>query len=379
MAFLGSDNDRTLKLGIVNAVGYGATTIMPLWIDGLPSYLSAPSWIVGLAATCQLIACGLMNIATPWLFTQAPPLRLARVALFIAACAGVIQAIAPIGVFIAAALASGAALGIVLNSTNRIIAASLNAQKSYSVFQLVEVCFAATLFLGSATLMSHLGVHIIFLALTAACLLGLLSLHGLREEMPAPSHAQTDYAVGHSGLAFCTLLAMLLFFIGQSSVNSFLIPLGRISGLATDWVATTMAIAMLAAFGGALAARLIGDRFGMVAPVATAAAILAVVSLLLMHPLPSALFALCVVAISACTIFTMPYYFTFLARIDASGRAASIGPAFLLAGVAIGPSVAIGISQNFQIGWIGPTAAIGLLLASALFARTNQMFNGQSL
>jgi hypothetical protein len=66
------------------------------------------------------------------------------------------------------------------------------------------------------------------------------------------------------------------------------------------------------------------------------------------------------------TLFIVPYFFTLPAQLDASGRTASIGPAFLLAGVTVGPGLAAFVPSVLSIATLGPVAGLALLCSAGL-------------
>ncbi|WP_419814282.1 MFS transporter [Glacieibacterium sp.] len=355
----------TVRLAIVNSIGFSATTIMPLWIAALPSTLGLPAWQIGLVATAQLIACGLFNVASPWLFGRLPPLIVARFTLIVATVAGLLQATAltaaSLPAFAAAALVSGAVLGVLLGMTNRIMAGVSHVQKGYAVFQIVEVCFASALYLGSAGLLDRLGPQAIFVLMAITGAGGVAALHGLAAPRSGDGHAplvEVDRPRFLHGALL--LIAMLCFFSGQSSINSFVIQIGHDIGLDAASVAQIVGTGMICALAGAAAARLMGERFGTTVPIVVVALLLAADFLFLTRsPSPTG-FALGVGFIPLGTIMAVPFFFTALARVDARGRFAAVGPAFLLGGVALGPLISTALD-----GAIG-RVALGVVAGSLM-------------
>jgi hypothetical protein len=367
----------TVRLAIVNSIGFSATTIMPLWIATLPSALGTPAWQISLIATIQLVACGLFNVASPWLSSKMKPLEVARIALLIATLACLGQAVAlthaglALPVFAAAAAVSGAALGVLLGMTNRIMAGVDHVQKGYAIFQIVEVCFASTFFLTSAWLLKQHGPWTIFLVASAVSAAGLAALHGLAN----PRQFVADPAIVADGRphflrGMLLLIAMLCFFSGQSSINSFIIPIGRGIGLDAASVAQIVGAGMVFALFGAAAARIIGERFGLAGPIAWAALLLAADFLFLTRsPLPIG-FAIGVAFIPFGTILALPFLLTALVQADAGGRIAAIGPAFILCGVALGPLISTTLDGVIGRAALGFVAALLIVSAGCIIAVT---------
>ena len=353
----------TLRLAVVNSVAFGATTIMPLWVATLPGERAASPALIALTATLQLGACAVANVATGAVFSAIAPVALARWALVIAALAGFAQSFGPLSLFVAAAIVAGLAFGVILNATNRVLAGSAQAQHGYALFQIVEVCFAASLYFGGALVIDRFGAHALFLELSACALVALLVLgrfdHGTPPERTGSAPPSLRAAL--------MLASIALFFTGQSSINSFLIPLGERAGLSATAAASIVGSCMISALLGAILARVIGMRFGVTTPVLAIAAVLAVDFTVLGGNTSAALFVAGTVLIMSGTIMMVPYFFTALALLDRSGRYAAIAPAFLLGGVALGPSVALQLSSRLGFPALGLVAAALVLAAATLF------------
>src|SRR5260370_42033924 len=76
-----------IGISCVNALGFSASTIMPLWLGRISAEFAMPAWFTGAAVLAQLGGAALLNLATPFLFRRVPIVRLARIAFLIAAVA----------------------------------------------------------------------------------------------------------------------------------------------------------------------------------------------------------------------------------------------------------------------------------------------------
>ena len=362
----------TVRLALVNSTGFSLTTILPLWIAALPTVLHVAPWQVGLLGTLQLATCGMCNIAAPWLAPRSAELTVARMALSIAVlgclCEGLALSVGDksLVLFGLAAMLSGAAFGVLLAMTNRIMAGSDHAQHGYAIFQIVEVCFASAVFVTGAILVRGSG-SMLFMASAAICLLGLAALHRLPDPNLTLHKSQTHAPSSKLG-GFLMLGSMLCFFSGQSSINSFLIPIGARSGLDDQTVAHIVGAGMVFALGGATMARVLGERFGTIVPLITVGMLMAFDFVLITAPAPPLGFAIGAALIPSGTIFVVPYFFTALARADREGRFASLGPAFLIGGVSLGPLIAglLGNGMGYaRLGWTSALlVSIGVGVAS---------------
>lgn len=357
-----------IRLAIINATGFAASTVVPLWIGGIAKHLNVAEWFAGIATTSQLVAAAILNLATPTVFSKIPPLKLARIALLVAASASLLQQVHHPAVFVVACMICGGALGTVLNCTNRILAGVEKIQQSYSVYQIIEVCFAVLLFSTSAAVMVRLSLPSIFLVVAVFCLVGNLLLRNLPIESLVTQRISATRSTKNHVSGALALAALTIFFVGQSSINSYMIPIGQSAGLTTETISRIIALSMVFGFSGAVLSRVIGERFGMVVPVVTVAILLIFVFAGVTNQASISVFALCSGVLACCTIFVVPYFFTYLAKLDRGGLYASIAPAFLLCGVAIGPSIAVFITLNFDISTLGILASIIVAFATIVFS-----------
>jgi predicted MFS family arabinose efflux permease len=67
------------------------------------------------------------------------------------------------------------------------------------------------------------------------------------------------------------------------------------------------------------------------------------------------------------SVFVVPYIFALLAGLDKLGRWASIGPAFVLTGVALGPGIAGVVSRGVDFTTLGYVASACVAAAMTLF------------
>ncbi len=355
-----------VRLAITNATGFAATTIVPIWIGDIATHLGTSPWFAGAAATAQLASAALMNFLTPMLFRSVSPLVLARIALCVAIVASGLQQISHPAVFFVVSMLCGAALGVVLNSTNRLIAASDAVHEGYSIFQITEVLIGGSLFGLSALAALQFGLSSVFLMVGGMCVLS----YGLLHRLPVHNLVAAEPVnapLGNRLPAVLGLAALAMFFIGQSSVNTYLIPIGRSMGFDTAIVSGAIAFSMFFGIAGAVSARLLGDRFGVVAPVGAVALLLATDFLMITQVRSFPLLVVGIGTLTFSTMFVVPYFFTLLAKLHRGGLYASIGPAFLLGGLALGPSIAVFMAIEWGIAALGAVAGLTVLLSATLF------------
>lgn len=357
-----------IRLALVNAIGFADSTVVPLWVADVGIRFNVPKWYGGFVGTSQLVAYVLLNLATPILFRGKRPEVLARVSLVVASISCLVALLPTPQFFFIGCIVSGGSLGVVLNSTNRILAGAVEVQEGYAIFQIVEVCFAASLFLVGSILSANLGVQAVFIAVSVVCVIGVLLLNGISSDFINFSRIEPAINLHGSRNAIMVLVALMIFFVGQSSISSYMLPIGRVSGLDTALIGKIVATGLLFALTGAISARIMGNRFGVMLPVGAAAVLLASSFIAITRTDSKLLFSIGALIVPCCTIFAVPYFYTLVAMLDRSGRYASIAPAFLLSGVALGPIVAVQASERSGLPLLGLLAGGSVLIAAALFA-----------
>jgi hypothetical protein len=82
----------------------------------------------------------------------------------------------------------------------------------------------------------------------------------------------------------------------------------------------------------------------------------------------TAMFLSLVTALMALPLFMLPYVLAVLARFGGAGRWAAVGPGFMMAGAAIGPSFAGFVRTLIPLSGLGDLMAIAIAAAAAVFA-----------
>ena len=369
-----------LRIALVNSVGFSASTAVPIWVGSVGAHFGYPSWGAGAVATGQLACAALLNAATPWLFRGAHLKKLAFVAAAIALLGNGLAWLGSSSVFIAGCLLCGAAFGVLLNVTNRLVAASSAPQRGYAVVQLVEVLFCIAFFLGVPPIVERFGSLSVFAALAVLCAGVFLLLAGvpvstpggLEADAPVSTEGRTielkpGGAPPNTGAAVLSLGATGLLFAGQSSVNASLVSIGAAVGLNVLWVGRIISLGLLASLAGAIFARGLGERAGLLPPLLAAAGVLGGAMLVVTLGSGAAAFIGGAIVLFMGIVFVVPYIYALLAGLDKAGRWASIGPAFVLTGWALGPGIAGAVIRGVDFTTLGYVALACVAVAIALF------------
>lgn len=351
----------TLRLAIINTVGFSASTIMPLWLGDIAGHFGMPAWFAGIAVAIQLGAAALLNLATPTLFRNMLLLPLARSAMAVAGVGFLLALVPSPAVFLIAALVSGGALGTSLNVINRLMGSNDHVQHGYALFVLMEVVIATFLFLTGAAVIERFGLMAIFVEVAvAAGFAFVLLLHfPVGASMPK-AVGQTDPSA-NPRMGFIGLAAFAFFFVGQATINSFMPVIGQAAGLSSAAANQVIGLGMPFGFLGGMLARFVGERVKPVLPVIGVTILLACIAPgLTLMPDPS-IFRVGAITLACSTMFVVPYFFALLGASDRSGRFTAFGPAMMLTGLAIDPGIAVVLKSWFGIEAVG-------LFSSAMLA-----------
>jgi hypothetical protein len=373
-----------VRIALANSVGFSASTAVPLWVGSAGAYFGFPAWGAGAVATGQLACAALLNAATPWLFRTAHLRTLA----FMGAAVGMLgNGMAWLGsssVFVAGCLLCGAGFGVLLNITNRLVAGSSAPQRGYAIVQLAEVLFCIGFFLGVPLVTERFGTLSIFAVLATLCAGVFVLLAGVPVGASGGSKAaaRDDALVGtearagllkrsgtppNMGAAAVSLCAAALLFAGYSSVSSSLVSIGAAVGLSTLWVGRIMALGLFASLAGAMFARGLGERAGLLLPLLAGAGVLGSDMLVVTLGGGAATFIGGAIVMFIGIVFLLPYIYALLAGLDRAGRWASIAPGFILTGVALGPGIAGVVSRGVDFTTLGYVASFCIAAAMTLF------------
>jgi hypothetical protein len=127
-----------------------------------------------------------------------------------------------------------------------------------------------------------------------------------------------------------------------------------------------MALGLLAGLGGAIIARGLGERAGAFLPLLAGAGVVGC-DMLVVTLGGGAAFILGAIVLFICMVFLVPYIYALLADLDKSGRWASIGPGFVLTGVALGPGIAGVVTRGVDFTTLGYVAFSMVVAAMTLF------------
>jgi hypothetical protein len=365
-----------LRIALANSIGFSASTAVPLWVGSVGAHFGFPSWGAGAVATAQLACAALLNAMTPWLFRRTHLRSLAWTATAVALLGNGLAWLGSSSAFIVGCLLAGAGFGVLLNVTNRLVAGSSAPQRGYAIVQLVEVLFCIGFFLSVPPIIVRFGTLSVFAALAALCVAVFLLLAGVPVGVsggPETAARKNSGSPPNTASAVLSLCAAALLFSGYSAVGSSLVSIGAAVGVSLLWVGRIMALGLLASLGGAVLARGLSERAGVLLPLLAGAGIVGGDMLVVTLGRGAYGFIGGSLLLFMGMVFLSPYIYTLLAGLDKAGRWASIAPGFVLSGVALGPGIAGVVTHGGDFTTLGVTALTCIVAAMVLFVAAERL------
>jgi hypothetical protein len=355
-------------LSLANAIGFMPSTCMPIWVGALGESLGWPRWTGGTVATLQLASLTLANLTALRLSRERPARSAAPLAALVAAVGFVLMSIATPLTAISGSVLSGAGCGALLAIVNAMAGRYGKAQQIFALLQTVLVVLGVVLFFTLPRLEHALGLPVVFLTL-AGC--AGLAMPILRASLPAEQPETRAIAAAAGGLnprALAILLALSAALASQAALMASIFEAGESVALDPPTVGTFMSGAAILCLVAPLAARALGERWGLVRPAVASTLALSAAAVFVLHPPSAPLFLGLVACLMGLPLFIVPYILASLARFGGEGRWSAIGPGFMMAGAAAGPSIAGLLHARLSLAALGAWMAIPLAASAAVFA-----------
>jgi hypothetical protein len=354
-------------LSVANAIGFMPSTCMPIWVGALGASLGWPRWTGGTVATVQLGALTLANLLAGRVLAERNARKAAPLAALLAALGFALMSIATPLTVIAGAVLSGAGCGGLLALVNAMAARYGKAQQIFALLQTILVVLGVVLFFTLPRLQHALGLTAVFLTL-ACCASAAAPL--LRGALPSEKPSKSAIAASAARMnprALAILLALSAALAAQAALMASIFEAGESVALDPPNVGTFMSGAAILCLAAPLAARALGDRLGLVRPAVVSTLALAVAAAWILHPPSAPVFLGLVACVMGLPLFIVPYILASLARFGGEGRWAAIGPGFMMAGAAAGPSIAGLLHARLTLAALGASMVIPLAAAAAVF------------
>lgn len=354
----GEDRAGLAALIALGTAGVMTFLAMPVIAAALVNVLGASERDVGLFSTVQLItlSCGCL------LSTFLPRGRFQRfgiIALAVMILCDLLCLTQPEWtIFLVLRGISGAAGGVAVSQATAAMARTRNAERSFGLFLALQtilsiVCVYAmppliTGFGFAAAYAVMLAFNILAMGLVVTCL---RPISADEEHQAMPGNDRAGW-LRSGGL----LISILCFFTGVGALWTFLALLGQGIGLDASHVALVLSISKLVAFAASFLPGIIGSRFGRIAPIVVAAAILIAAVQVYAIAGNFAVFVVATAMFSFGWYVIYPFQLGALGQVDHDGRPMLAAAALTGAGLGLGPALTV----------LGPGGAAGIYLIATL-------------
>lgn len=178
-----------------------------------------------------------------------------------------------------------------------------------------------------------------------------------------------DTSVIPKSVPWLCLSAMALTYVNIGAYWTYIELASADAALDADWVSNVLVWVSFFALIGCLVATLISDRFGLAKPLLLTLLIHALIVAILVPGMDQTRFFASVYAFNFLWIFIDVYQMASVARLDPSGRFASLMPAAQGLGQIVGPNIAASLlGASLGYGSVFMLCAIASLLAFAVYA-----------
>jgi predicted MFS family arabinose efflux permease len=349
-------------LCIGNALGAFAPAAQTLWIAALIKNGLLTTSQIGWLGSGELLLVAISTIATSACGPRVPARLVAVTAASLIAIANAVAVIPLVQTVVIGRLLNGLAMGALLASAVGAAARRQDAQRVFAVMQILGLLLGSTFYFASPILVGRYGAAGVFSFVAGSGVVAAFAvLFGFPEV--AARATQVTRAAGASKLApLLGCLAMASVAIGMSTVGTYIVVIGNGLGFGARTMGNLLGATFPLAMVGALLARILAERVGLLWPLLFGLAMVALNFFFLVSSVSAVFFGICVAVLDMAAMFYVPYAYALVSRVDSSGRLTGAAPAFIMIGNAAGPMLGgklIGLA-HFQV-----LAAVGAACVTA--------------
>lgn len=235
---------------------------------------------------------------------------------------------------------TGMATGTIVPLSYVIIGLTAAADRNFALILMSLMVYAAVVFYALPSVFEALGFTGLVLFFAAFASLGLFVVRNLPSSGKARQEASREAVHLPWRFRGMALVTMFVYFVATFGVWANLTLIGKDGGLSDEEANNALALSQFFGIGGALAAMLLGSRFGRAWPLALGLGSSAGALLLLNSFQAMTGFLAGVCLFNLLWNFSHPYLLGAQASFDSSGRQVSYATAMQMCGIAAGPTVA---------------------------------------
>jgi MFS family permease len=361
-------NGRIVAAGVtLNVVGGATFLLLPLFLEAASvdlgfteRQIGIVSALVGTGATVANLAASLWMRRSAWRKTAWLTV-LGMIAIYVASmfCRGFLP-------FAALQFLGGLCSGSLFSLSMTALSDTRSPVRAFVYATVADAAYQVFGLIAGPSLVHH-GMRGVLALFTALCVIGILAISSL------PAHGRTGTQQFRlAGLlnapVLLALAGALLFFANVGAYWTYIERLGRAANLSLSAVSNSLSLATAASLGSLIFAWWLGNRRGMLVPLALSAAATVASTLLLLGTPGLLAYAASAVIYSNAWGLSFAYQYGFVHEVDTSGSGVAACPGFQGAGQAAGAALtALFVTEHSHAGvlWV---VNLSVLMSLGCFA-----------
>ena len=231
--------------------------------------------------------------------------------------------------------------GVLYATAFAVLTEASNVDRAFAIALTAAVIFGAATTAAAAWLTQQFPANgpLVALGVVALCVLPFVDWRGL-PATTAPGDIGSKTGCAWSRVALLGLLAQAVWFVSPGAFWAFVEQAAVDKGISNTSIELALSLAEITGLLGCVAAAWFGDRFGRLGPILMATVGMAVTTMLYQAVAGIWLLAVLLAIYYALWNYSTVYQYSFVAGLDATGRAAVAMPAANVFGMSVGPYLA---------------------------------------
>jgi len=353
-------------------VGLLALLALPFLISAVMHDLKLDEAQAGFLMSAEFIFTMISSLFVAPVMGRAPRRTMAIVGAFVAIAANIVSAsIQDIYFLTMARCVAGAGAGLCLACGNACVSSAIDPDRVAGHMNILFVALMIGVMMGFSQTMTSYGLSGLYYA-TAITQAAMLLFIPFMPQRP-PAHYAEHHAHGSgrslfSAAALCMMVTMFLFSARDTMGWAFVERVGIKVGYDSEQLGVLFSLQAFVGLIGPLIAALIGQRFGLRAPVAIGIFGTGAVSLgYVLGEHSQAVYTMAVMLIATTYFYALAYLTALAAALDRHGRIAAAAGSFLTLGIAVGPAISGLLVAEGGYAYVGGGIA-AIVVLTLLFA-----------
>jgi predicted MFS family arabinose efflux permease len=352
---------------LIGVIGPEVFIVQPGFVQGMVAWLGFSESQAGYAASAEMFGIAATTILLSFVAHRLNWRRVFYTALLLMFATNALSTIAlDFNVFTALRFVAGLGAGALISLSFAAIGLTDSPDRNFAWLIAWVLAYGAVGLLLMPTAYAVGGIDTVLWFFAIFPLAALPFVNRLPKTGENPDAAENGAVTLPVGLRGLALAAMLAYFLAQGVVWAYLFLIGLGGGLAEQQVANGLMLSQFAGIAGALAAVVVGKRFGRSVPLTMGILVGALCLWFLAGSLEFVVFAVAVSIYNFAWNLTHPYLLGAMASFDRRGRVVVYAVAMQMTGLAIGPALAASVVEPNSYLNVLAVGAVLFVLSLAL-------------